>query len=159
MTGRMSLNKGKKAERDVAAYFTKNGIPLRRHQRTGDVGNHDEGDIVGPTFTIEVKNWAGDLTIGSAVTLLAKLEHQRRPDHLGLLVDRLDRIADPGQWACWLTVQGTRALLNGPSGESTEDLRPLPPALIRAARFQLSTVVALLRQRGWVTNLVDPFGP
>lgn len=55
MTGNMSRNKGKKAERDVVAWLNRNGFP--HAERRGD--GFSAGDIIGiPGVTIEIKNKA-----------------------------------------------------------------------------------------------------
>lgn len=158
MDGAVSVRKGKIAERGVARYLTLNGIPARREVRTGNSQHADEGDVSPDGLCIEVKNWTGDLTIGSVVTLLAKLETQRQSTEFGWLVDRLDRIADPGKWACWMSAQGAYALLHGAKNESIRALREmLPYDLIMPIRFQFSDAVKLFRQRGWASVVVNPF--
>jgi hypothetical protein len=155
----MSLNKGKKAERDVANYLTANGIPARRSVRTGDANHHDTGDIEFEGVCIEVKNWAGDLTIGSVETLLAKLAHQKPQNRecFGLLVDRLDRVADPGKWRVWMTAHDALFLLTGYDGPGSsvgcaaaEDTEPVS--------VRLAYVVHRLKVGGWVRTVVNPFG-
>lgn len=156
MGGAMSQNKGKVAERAVAKYLTSQGIPARRWERTGSATVHDEGDLRLDTcpVTIEVKNWSGDLTIGAARTLVDKLKVQKRDGDLGLLVDRLDRVADAGQWRCWLSVVDATRLLGGADGHYREhaDGRTAWPVA-----FRFDTVVALLHANNWVRETVNPF--
>jgi hypothetical protein len=147
--------KGKVAERAVADYLTRQGIPARREVRTGDRNTHDEGDInLGRFVCIEIKNWSGDLTIGSVVTLLAKLQRQKRdPGALGLLVDRLDRVADPGQWRVWMTAHDLGTLLSNvasPAWPGTLSPGPEPVAC------RLAAVVGWLKACGWVET-TSPF--
>ncbi|HJT02278.1 MAG TPA: hypothetical protein VJ757_01420 [Pseudonocardiaceae bacterium] len=113
----MTINsqaKGKRAERDLVAYLKSAGWPdARRHVRTGDRFTADEGDIrlEGPrgvgTVVLEVKHHAGGLNVGQVVVFLSKLwSAQCRPGELGILVERRERVTDPGEWwahMTWLT--------------------------------------------------------
>jgi hypothetical protein len=154
--GAMSVNKGKKTERDIAAYFTANGCPSRREVRTGDAAHFDEGDIRPcDGVVIEVKNWSGDLTFGTVVTLLDKLERQKRPGDLGLLIDRLDRIADPGKWRVWMTVDDLYRLMTKVDGCRADEYSRVgdEPVAVR-----LHAVVSWLRAADYFVP-VDPFAP
>ena len=150
-------NKGKQAERDVANYLTRcgladaNGGPVRRYVRTGTAGEHDEGDLKIPGVTIEVKHWAGDLTHGSIVTLLAKLARQCGPGYeLGILVDRLDSIGGhrAGEWKCHLWLSTFRDLIGGFDAQLPAGDAPIT--------MQLQTFVGL-----WIASgrafVVNPF--
>lgn len=153
MGGAMAVTKGKITERAIARYLTTNGMPARRHVQTGDAAHFDEGDLRGDGWTIEAKNWSGDLTIGSVETLLAKLAHQKRLDDLGLLVDRLDRVADPGKWRVWMTANDALWLLTGRDWVARDaiDVGQEPVSM------RLAYVVERLRVGGWFTP-VNPFG-
>lgn len=152
----MSVNKGKKTERDIAAYFTQNGCPTRREVRTGDADHADEGDLRPcPGVVIEAKNWSGDLTFGSVVTLLAKLEIQKRPGDLGLLVDRTDRVADPGRWRVWMTAADLSLLLQkSAAGSGVAD--PLRSGAGEPVAIRLHAVVRWLRDARYFLP-VNPF--
>ncbi len=100
------MDKGKRAERAVVSFLLNRGLGMaRRVVRTGTATDPDEGDIRLPGVTIEVKHHAGGLSRLDVTTFLAKLSRtQCRPGDLGALVERVDRIADPGQWRVWLTM-------------------------------------------------------
>jgi hypothetical protein len=137
-----AANKGKQAERDIAAYFTSRGIELRRHIRTGTMYEPDEGDLRGDGFTIESKNHGGDLSYGSVNTYLRKLTMiQKRPGDIGILVERLDRIGAhrAGEWRAWTTAEDAARLLADPHASVTEY-----PTDEHHVCFRLETVVTRL---------------
>jgi hypothetical protein len=155
-----SQAKGKRAERDVCAYLTRQGLPARRHVRTGTRDVHDEGDIRldDAPVTIEVKSWGTSqtMTVGAARTLVEKLDRQRRPDDLGWLVQKANGHADPGVWWCWMSQSDATRLLAGdsqvgsPLGSDTE-------AGSWPIRMLFSTAVALLHAGDWVRPPRNPF--
>lgn len=147
--------KGKTAERAVALALTRSGLPSRRHVRTGDALTHDEGDLrltVAPV-TIEVKNWAKGYSRGQVAELLSKLERQKRPGDLGLLVCKRVAVADPYGWDCWVAACDAARLL-------------APDTLVREYHdggfehpvcFVFGDVIRALVSGGWVTELTNPF--
>lgn len=110
MTGRMSQDKGKRAERDLANWLKVSGYPdAARAVKTGDRFAHDGGDLVidhwsepGGLFrlVIEVKHHAGGLTELQVAQFGAKLIEQVNVSHgnMGVLVERRDRQPDPARW-------------------------------------------------------------
>jgi hypothetical protein len=156
MTGSMSVNKGKKAERDVANYLTANGIPARRTVRTGDKNHSDDGDITIPGVCIEVKNWSGGLTMGSVETLLRKLEVQKGRKDFGLLVERLDRVADAGKWRVWMSPSDMARLLSH-SDMFTVYEHVLGRQDYEPISCRLAYVAYRLKAGGWVDRVVNPF--
>lgn len=150
--------KGKRAELAVAQALTRSGLPSRRHVRTGTQFEHDEGDLrltVAPV-TIEVKSWASGYSRGQIAELLAKLERQKRPGDLGLLVLKPSNVADPYGWDCWTTaVDATRVLCG-----VQDDLIPLGenyPAFEHPVKFVFGDVIRALVSGGWVRELTNPF--
>lgn len=149
--------KGKTAERAVALALTRSGLPSRRHVRTGDALTHDEGDLrltVVPV-TIEVKNWAKGYSRGQVAELLTKLERQKRPGDLGLLVCKRVAVADPYGWDCWTSAFDARALLVGEE-QSWEPHTSVTP-FEHPVCFVFGDVIRALVSGGWVTELTNPF--
>lgn len=153
-----SQAKGKRAELAVAQALTRSGLPSRRHVRTGDRFEHDEGDLrltVAPV-TIEVKDWAKGYSRGQVAELLDKLSRQARPGDLGLLVCKRTGVADPYGWDCWVTAVDATRLLAGVK----DDLIPLganQPAFEHPVGFVFGDVIRALVSGGWVTALTNPF--
>jgi hypothetical protein len=155
--------KGKTAERAVALALTRSGLPSKRHVRTGDAFTHDEGDLrltVAPV-TIEVKNWAKGYSRGQVAELLFKLDRQKRPGDLGLLVCKRVAVADPYGWDCWVTPYDAVQLLidrdtyswdvhglSRPEGSSPFE---------HPVGFVFGDVIRALVSGGWVTELTNPF--
>jgi hypothetical protein len=149
--------KGKTAERAVALALTRSGLPSRRHVRTGDAFTHDEGDLrltVAPV-TIEVKNWAKGYSRGQVGELLAKLERQKRPEDLGLLVCKRVAVADPYGWDCWTNAWDAARLLLAASGDALSP--PVPSPFEHPVCFVFGDVIRALVSGGWVTALTNPF--
>lgn len=149
-----SQAKGKAAELAVANYLTRCGLPARRHVRTGTRDVADEGDIRLDTapVTIEVKNHAQPFSVKTLTTLLIKLQTQRRPGDLALLVVKKAGTADPGGWDCWVGgIDASRLLSSEPEG-TTNGVFVCHPV-----KFVLADVVRLLTLGGWVPELVNPF--
>jgi hypothetical protein len=149
--------KGKTAERAVALALTRSGLPSRRHVRTGDALTHDEGDLrltVAPV-TIEVKNWAKGYSRNQVAELLSKLDRQKRPGDLGLLVCKRVAVGDPYGWDCWVTAFDARALLVGE--DQAWDPLTVPDAFEHPVCFVFGDVIRALVSGGWVTALTNPF--
>lgn len=149
-----SQAKGKRAERDVCAAFSRAGLPARRHVRTGTRDVADEGDIRLDTapVTIEVKDWSKGITEKVIRDLLAKLETQKRPGDLGLLVVKRYGEAHAERWACWVNGHTAGRLLST-HGVSTWGHHCTDPV-----GFVLADVIRLLALGRWTTVLVNPFG-
>lgn len=151
-----SQAKGKRAERDVARALTRSGLPSRRHVRTGDVYEHDEGDLrltVAPV-TIEVKDWAKGYSRNQVAELLSKLERQKREGDLGLLVCKRTAVADPYGWDCWVTAQDAARLLTYGIGDQ---MFWNTPPFEHPVGFVFGDVIRALVSGGWVTELTNPF--
>lgn len=149
--------KGKDAERAVANALTRSGLPSRRHVRTGDAFEHDEGDLrltVAPV-TIEVKNWKTGYSRNQVAELLAKLERQKRRGDLGLLVCKPSNVADPYGWDCWVNAGDAALLLIGRPGEGVEIAWHGP--FEHPVKFVFGDVIRALVSGGWVTELTNPF--
>lgn len=152
-----SQAKGKRAELAIAQALTRSGLPSRRHVRTGDRYNHDEADLrltVAPV-TIEAKDWAKGYSRNQVAELLAKLERQKRPGDLGLLVCKRSGVADPYGWDCWVTAFDARALLVG-EDQSWEEHTSVVP-FEHPVSFVFGDVVRALISGGWVAELTNPF--
>lgn len=152
-----SQAKGKRAELAVATALTRSGLPSKRHVRTGDRYTHDEGDLrltVAPV-TIEVKDWAKGYSRGQVAELLTKLERQKRPGDLGLLVCKRTGVADPYGWDCWVSAFDARALLVG-EDQSWEEHTSVVP-FEHPVGFVFGDVVRALVSGGWVAELTNPF--
>jgi hypothetical protein len=149
-----SQAKGKQAERDVAAYLTRCGIPARRHVRTGTRDVADEGDLRLDTapVTIEVKNHAQPFTLKTLASLLHKLEGQKRSGDLGLLVVKRAGSADPANWACYMTGIDASQLFSGDPGGTMPGVYCLGPV-----QFVFGDVVRMLILGDWCAELVNPF--
>lgn len=151
--------KGKQAERDVARALTRSGLPSRRHVRTGDVYEHDEGDLrltVAPV-TIEVKNWAKGYSRGQVAELLSKLDRQKRSGDLGLLVCKRANVADPYGWDCWVSPHDAWRLLNTDKTRQIQSDRVKIDGFEHPVGFVFGDVIRALVSGGWVTELTNPF--
>lgn len=104
----MTINsqaKGKRAELQLANWFKANGFPdAARAVKTGDQFTMDAGDLILEHLSfrlcVEVKHHAGGLTQGQVYEFGKKLQSQVKQSRatFGVLVERRDRVADPGQW-------------------------------------------------------------
>lgn len=151
-----SQAKGKRAELAVAQALTRSGLPSRRHVRTGTQFEHDEGDLrltVAPV-TIEVKSWASGYSRGQIAELLAKLERQKRPGDLGLLVTKPAAVADPYGWDCWVGAVTAVWLLHG---QFEPVIQPLCMTFEHPVKFVFGDVIRALVSGGWVRELTNPF--
>lgn len=144
-----SQKKGKEGERQVARYLTRRGLAARRHVRTGTAEQHDEGDIRIPGITFEVKTWGRPVTDLTIAQLLTKLDRQRGPGQLGVLVERRSGVSEAraGEWWAHLTVD-TWARLHGLDG-----CRTAPDARVT---IHLGTLVTLWLASGRAV-LTNPF--
>lgn len=100
-----SQAKGKRAERQLAAWWREHGFPdASRAVKTGDRLQPDGGDLVlrhgDFRLVVEVKHHAGDLTDLQVAQFCAKLVSQVAQSNgtMGVLVERRDGVADPGRW-------------------------------------------------------------
>lgn len=151
--------KGKDAENAVARALTRSGIPAKRHVRTGDRFTHDEGDLRLTTapVTIEVKNWAKGYSRGQVAELLEKLERQKRPGDLGLLVCKRVGHADPYDWDCWTSVRCAWRLLAGRRPDVDLFVRLVETGFEHPVDFVFGDVIRALVSGGWVTEIANPF--
>lgn len=104
----MTINsqaKGKRAERDLANWWKVNGFPdAARAVKTGDRFTPDAGDLILEhldfRLVVEVKHHAGGLTEGRVAAYGEKLIRQVAQSRgtMGVLVERRDRVSDPGKW-------------------------------------------------------------
>lgn len=111
----MAINsqaKGKRAERDLAKWWKTHGYPdAERAVKTGTFQTHDAGDLILEwdwfRLCVEVKHHAGGLSDLQVDTFGAKLGQQcvRSKSKLGVLVERRDRVSDPGRWWAYLDAQ------------------------------------------------------
>jgi hypothetical protein len=102
--GKMSRNKGAKAERDVVAYLRTVGFggaerAVRTGYRTKDRAAADPGDITGtPGIVWSVK----DVATEQLAKWLDELDAMEGPsDDVRLLVHKRPGKADPSRWWCW----------------------------------------------------------
>lgn len=112
----MTINsqaKGKRAERDLANWFKVNGFPdAARAVKTGDQFTMDAGDLILEhgifRLCVEVKHHAGGLTQGQVSQFGTKLMNQvtQSRSAFGVLIERRDRVADPGQWWAHVPYRG-----------------------------------------------------
>lgn len=148
--------KGKDAENAVARALTRSGIPAKRHVRTGDRFTHDEGDLRLTTapVTIEVKNWAKGYSRGQVAELLEKLERQKRPGDLGLLVCKRVGYADPYDWDCWVEAGDAYLIL---AGAHNDEGAGGIGGFEHPVCFVFGDVIRALVSGGWVTEIANPF--
>lgn len=153
--GANSQAKGKRAELDVTNYLKRLGLPARRHVRTGTRDVTDEGDIRLETapVTIEVKDWRHGYTMTEVRKLVVKLQTQKRPGDLGLLVCKRATFADPADWHCWVSgLDASRLIGNDPEGTQTGATIVLHPV-----GFVFADVGRMLVCGDWVSELVNPY--
>jgi hypothetical protein len=144
-------DKGKRAERQLAVWWRAHGFPdAARHVKTGDRFTPDEGDLVlvhgDFRLVVEVKHHAGGLTDGQVTEYGQKLVRKQVPQSngsMGILVERRDRVSDPGCW--WVHLDPTHfALLE------IEGVRPIPvgPWVPLACRTTVGYFARLLTNAG-----------
>jgi hypothetical protein len=149
-----SQAKGKKCERDIAAYLTRCGIPARRHVRTGSFNADDEGDLRLDTapVTIEAKDHKTPFSLLHLNRLLTKLQRQKRSGDLGLLVVKRPGFADPENWHCHVDgIDASRLLSDDPSGMRAGIHCAYP------VTFVFGDVVRMLILGDWCAELINPF--
>jgi hypothetical protein len=153
----MTINsqaKGKRAERDLAKWWRFNGYPdAERAVKTGTFETHDAGDLIlehhtpgFPVFRlcVEVKHHAGGLTDLQITTFCSKLGQQcvQSKSIMGVLVERRDRVSDPGRW--WVYIHASDFALLELNGPVFEQLAPV--ARFRPVRVQLAYFAEMLRR-------------
>lgn len=155
-----SQAKGKRAERDLANWFKVNGYPnADRAVKTGTSQTHDAGDLIlehhtdgFPMFRlcVEVKHHAGGLSDLQVKSFCDKLISQRVMCRakMGILVERRDRVADPGRW--WAYVHARDFALLELGHAVYENL--LPGNTFRPVRVPMAYLVTLLRRAGLAAN-------
>jgi hypothetical protein len=151
-----SQEKGKRAERDLANWFKVNGYPdAGRAVKTGTIQTHDAGDLIlehetpgFPVFRlcVEVKHHAGGLTDLQVNSFCDKLSMQclMSRANMGILVERRDRVSDPGRW--WVYVHASDFARLEIGQAVFERLAPI--ARFRPVRVQLAYLSGLLRRAG-----------
>lgn len=161
--GRASRRKGHDAERDLAGYLRQWWPNAERKPdngwRTGGRTSADHGDIRGTGPIVWQVKHAKDFRLAPFMAQTAEQATAAGADY-GVLVERRDRVGDPGRWWAWLTVSDIGSLLTpdapliawGVTGET----------LTAPVRMELRHVVALLVAAGYATPVgasespVDP---
>lgn len=112
-----NLDKGKRAERDVAKYLITQGITARRH---GNTGRHvDIGDLELPGICTQIKDWTGVYPRGIPSGALREVmaETMRQCDAAGavvpLIIEKRHRVASPAEWWSHLPANIYAALITG----------------------------------------------
>jgi hypothetical protein len=104
-----------------------------------------------------VKNWAKGYSRTQVAELLSKLDRQKRPGDLGLLVCKRVAVADPYGWDCWVTATDAMWLLLGVGGEVTVTGKVMCDGFEHPVCFVFGDVIRALVSGGWVTELTNPF--
>lgn len=148
-----SQAKGKRAELAVANWFKVNGFPdACRAVKTGTAHTHDAGDLILEhgqfRLCVEVKHRAGGLSDSEVMQFGTKLQQQivMSKSHFGILVERRDRVGDPGRW--WVHVHGTAfalLVIRQVALGAVADFQPV--------RVQLGYLAELLREAGLASTL------
>lgn len=149
--GRMSRNKGAKAERDLVTYLRTVGFggaerAVRTGYRTATRTAADPGDITGtPGIVWSVKDCATE----QLTKWLAELDAMEgREFDVRLLVHKRSGKADPARWWCWMR---TRTMLRLIDESYFAEDRYGPPV-----RMELGHVIPLLHAAGYGDELKDP---
>jgi hypothetical protein len=144
-----SQAKGKRAERDLANWWKLNGFPdAARAVKTGDRFTPDAGDLILQygdfRLVVEVKHHAGGLTTGDVSRFGEKLQTQTRQSgsHMGVLVERRDRVANAGDWWLWVDDFVYAALL------LERGVAPIPASFVHMVRLPVHRFAKLLRVAG-----------
>jgi hypothetical protein len=148
---RSNRARGHKAERDLARYLRGHGWPdaerlVSAAIRTRDRTRDDCGDIAGtPGVVWQVKHHTRDLVGAALVDALHATTAQTVAGgaDYGVLVQRRDGKADPGQWWAHLSLDDLTTLALRDTARIPED-RPLVPT-----RLALCHAVALLHAAGY----------
>lgn len=112
--GKMSRNKGAKAERDLVTYLRTVGFggaerAVRTGYRTSTRTAADPGDITGtPGIVWSVKDCATE----QLTKWLDELDAMEGDDVVRLLVHKRSGKADPGRWWCWMRMDQLSLLLD-----------------------------------------------
>ena len=149
--GKMSRNKGAKAERDLVTYLRTVGFggaerAVRTGYRTSTRTAADPGDITGtPGIVWSVKDCATE----QLTKWLAELDAMDGGD-VRLVVHKRSGKADPGRWWCWMWADTMLALATA---------RYVLPQYVAPAnapvRMELGHVVPLLHAAGYGDAIED----
>ena len=149
--GKMSRNKGAKAERDLVTYLRTVGFggaerAVRTGYRTSTRTAADPGDITGtPGIVWSVK----DVAVDDHIKWLAELNamHGRETD-ARLLVHKRSGKADPGRWWCWMRLHTLQHLAEATAGVDLAEWGP-------PVRMELRHVIPLLHAAGYGDAIED----
>jgi hypothetical protein len=146
--GRAARRKGHQGERDLAGYLRRWWPDAERKPDSGWRNSAresaDHGDIRGtPLIVWEVKH-CRDFRLSEFMRQTAEQATAASADY-GVLVERRDRVGDPGRWWAWLTVADL--LLMGGLDLVPRDVDPA--TLAAPVRTELRHVVALLVAAGY----------
>lgn len=149
----MTINsqaKGKRAERDLANWLKVNGYPdAARAVKTGDRFTHDGGDLILDhnefRLVIEVKNRASVLRDSEVKEFGEKLLHQVEQSRgdLGILVEKRQRVSNPGRWWAYVPARAFSVLQLGLSTLNISNASSWAPV-----RVPVSHIVMLLQAAG-----------
>lgn len=143
--GKMSRNKGAKAERDLVTYLRTVGFggaerAVRTGYRTTTRTAADPGDITGtPGIVWSVKDCATEQLSKWLVELDAM---DGRPGDARLLVHKRSGKAEPARWWCWMRLQTLQHLVLASTAVDPID-EPYP------VRMELGHVIPLLHAAGY----------
>lgn len=147
--------KGVRAEQDLARYLRSWWPSAERKAdngwRSGARESADHGDIRGTGPIVWQVKHRKDFRLDSFMSQTAEQATAAGADY-GVLVQRRDRVGDPGQWWAWLTV--VDVLLMG--GVALVPVAAGAAALRAPVRTELRHVVALLIAAGYATPAVVP---
>lgn len=150
--GKMSRNKGAKAERDVVKYLRAAGFPhaeraVRTGYRTNGRTAADPGDITGtPGIIWSVK----DVAVERIDQWLADLDAMHgQDDDVRLLVHKRRGHADPGRWWCWMRLSTLAHLVDDHLSLGASMTHAVP------VRMELGHVIPLLHDAGYGTTTLN----
>lgn len=142
--GRMSRNKGAKAERDLVAYLRTVGFggaerAVRTGYRTTDRVSADPGDVTGlGPIIVSMK----DCAVEELAKWLAELDAmQGREFDVRLLIHKRSGKADPARWWCWMRTRILLRLIDESYFAAGHYDAPV--------RMELGHVVPLLHEAGY----------
>lgn len=151
--------KGVRAEQDLARYLRTWWPSAERKAdngwRSGARESADHGDIRGTGPIVWQVKHRRDFRLDSFMGQTAGQTMAAGADY-GVLVERRDRVGDPGRWWAWLTVADLASLMGG------LDIVPRHidrTALVAPVRTELRHVVALLVAAGYAAPVVTPESP
>lgn len=152
--GRAARRKGHDAERDLAGWLRRWWPYAERKSDNGWRSNAresvDHGDIRGTGLIVWQVKHCKNFRLGEYMRQTADQATAAGADY-GVLVERRDRVADPGLWWAWLTVSDVAALLGGLDVVPRDVDRE---TLTAPVRIELRHVVALLVGAGYATPVV-----